>query len=484
MVTHGLASPAAARDAERAPLPVAPGPLQPIPVAPYFVDAVRRELSAVIGIDAVLRGGLRVRTTLDPRMQAAAEAAVEVGLRDVDRRARVWSDRDHVSPAIMGAHLAALAQERGHTAPPSGRVVRAIVTRAREQAYEVDAGTDRGLLAYDDLVGRYAASDAEARGLLRRGDVVPVSFQSGPREDDELRSVTLELGPQAALVALDPATGAIRSLVGGDDFATHPFNRVVQARRQPGSTFKTFVYAAAIEKGVLEPDAELENVERRYRNGRGGWWRPRNIDGAAIGGTVTAREALARSINGIAVEVLRLTGVEAVRDLARRVGIASPLGRDLTLALGSSDVTLLELTGAYGVFAAGGLRAEPRLVEAVLDPAGRNVWPEPLPAQRAVSPEVAEQVGSMLREVVTSGRAAAVPGVDVVGKTGTSDAARDSWFVGWAPGLAVGVWVGHDDARPLRDGGGGRVAAPIWQRFVASALGRPSAVAEEAAAPE
>jgi penicillin-binding protein 1A len=186
------------------------------------------------------------------------------------------------------------------------------------------------------------------------------------------------------------------------------------------------------------------------------------------------------------VEVLRLTGVEAVRDLARRVGIASPLGRDLTLALGSSDVTLLELTGAYGVFAAGGLRAEPRLVEAVLDPAGRNVWPEPLPAQRAVSPEVAEQVGSMLREVVTSGtgRAAAVPGVDVVGKTGTSDAARDSWFVGWAPGLAVGVWVGHDDARPLRDGGGGRVAAPIWQRFVASALGRPSAVAEEAAAPE
>ena len=481
MVGLGLVEPDAARDAAASALPERSPRPELLGVAPYFAESVRRELVARVGVDAVLHGGLRVRTTLDPRLQDATEAAIAAGVMAADERGEVWSAVKRGGAGTARRLARRWAKKHGARRPASGQLVRGVVSAVhkRDGAYAIDTGVEKGSLAFADLVPRYAPTVARAASLLRRNDVVPVSFrEDAPSDPGAARSPTLslELGPQAAAVVLDPATGAVRALVGGTDFAGHPFNRALQAHRQAGSTFKTFVYASALEKGVVTSDTEIDATPHSYRNGRGGVWRPRN-HGVGDDEMVTLRRALAESMNGIAVEVLRLVGVDAVRELAARLGIRSPLGRDLTLALGSSEVTLFELTAAYGTFAGDGVRAEPRWIDSVLDAEGRNIWPDPPPPARVLEARVSREIVGMLREVVVAGtgKAATVEGVEVAGKTGTSDDARDSWFVGFAPGLCVGVWVGFDDGRPLGQGGGGTVAAPIFRDLVSTALGRPVA---------
>jgi penicillin-binding protein 1A len=259
---------------------------------------------------------------------------------------------------------------------------------------------------------------------------------------------------QGAVVVIDPGTGAVRALVGGRSHRDSAFNRATLAHRQPGSAFKPFVWLAALERGAAPDDPVVDSPVRV------GDWSPRNYDGKYMGET-TVEEALAHSINTVAVRLLlRAGGPKSAIEAARRLGIASPLPNDASIALGTGEVTLLELTAAYAPFFNGGRRVAPFGLER-----GRAA-----PIQ-AVEPAVAQDMARMLGAVVArgSGKAAAVPGLAVAGKTGTTQDFRDAWFVGLAGDLVIGVWLGNDDNRPMKAVMGGGLPARLF-REVATAV--------------
>src|SRR5258706_4245444 len=275
---------------------------------------------------------------------------------------------------------------------------------------------------------------------------------------------------EGALLAIEPATGMVRALVGGYDFYSSQFNRALQAKRQPGSAFKPIVYSAALEAGYSELSV-VQDAPLSFRMAAGKLWRPQNYDNKIVG-PVTLRSALAHSLNSVAVRLVQRVGVERIVRQARKLGIESPLEKNLALGLGTASVTLLEMVPAYGVFAGGGLLAEPLFILKVTDRNG-NVLEENEPeVEPVLAPEVAYVMTDMLKNVVQSGtaRAAAKLGKNVAGKTGTTSDFRDGWFIGYTPEIAAGVWVGYDDHRPLGDKEtGANTALPIWLSFMSRA---------------
>ncbi len=273
---------------------------------------------------------------------------------------------------------------------------------------------------------------------------------------------------EAALVALDPSSGALRAVAGGRRFLPGGYNRALDARRQPGSAFKPFVYAAAIEAGYTTASA-VDDEPVEVRSG-GTVWRPANASGEYLG-RVTLRHALARSANAATVRVSQDVGPRRVVETARRLGIRSPLEPVPAVALGSFEVTPLELAGAYAPFANGGQAVSPHYVERIEDADGRVLWQaEPEAPRQVLDPRDAYLVHSMLESAIEEGtgwvvRARGVS-VPMAGKTGTTNDNVDAWFVGYTPTLVAAVWVGHDERRPLGSrGSGSALAAPIWAEF-------------------
>jgi len=275
---------------------------------------------------------------------------------------------------------------------------------------------------------------------------------------------------QASLVALDPATSHIRAMVGGRDFSKSQFNRAWQALRQPGSAFKPIVYAAAIERGFSAADM-LSDTPMSIRVDAKKTWTPENFT-RTYQGDVTLRKALTQSLNIPTVRLMSKIGIEETIRYARTLGIKSPLKAVLPLALGSSDVTLLELTSAYSVFANSGIRLEPVAILLITDSSGRVLYTsDSLPVQ-AMMPETAYIVTNLLRGVIERGTGwkARELGRPVAGKTGTTNDYRDAWFIGYTPSLVAGVWVGFDDQRSLGPKAtGSRAALPIWLAFMKQA---------------
>jgi penicillin-binding protein 1A len=312
--------------------------------------------------------------------------------------------------------------------------------------------------------------------LLRQGLVVTTTLD--PRLQAEalrtIREGTAAIGkrlpgndtPQGALVALEAKTGRVRALVGGTDFGESPFNRAVQANRQPGSVFKPLVYATAFAGGI-SPDEMIDDAPFAIRNPDGSAWSPKNYDNT-YGGPTSLREGLIHSRNIVAIKLLQKIGVKPVIRLAGRAGITSPLRPELTLALGASPVSLLEMTGAYTVFANQGRFATPVCITRVTDRGGKELpWPAPGGSQ-VIDTASAQQVSSLLAEVISRGtgkKAQGIPGS--AGKTGTTDNNRDGWFIGYTADTIAGVWVGFDRGRSLGSGEtGGQTAAPIWLDFM------------------
>lgn len=447
--------------------------------APWVVAAVRREIEGLIAsgrLDeaAWARGGLRVEVAIDAIAQAAAERAVADGLRAIDDRLGVHRPMRHL------ADDAAIATERDRLRasqalpPPAGQALHGIVLgqvgAAQDEApgYRVALGVREGLLAHAD-VARYLRPDRAAEALFRRGDVIRVGMAG--EVDGTLRLVP-ELGPQAALVALEPGTGLIRALIGGDDARLHPFHRALDASRQPGSTFKTFVYGAALDAGTHTPETTRRDERHAWPTG-GRPWTPRNFTGSWDGRPHTLRDALARSINSIAVEVASEVGPGKVAAFARQLGIESPLRADLPLALGASSVRPVELAEAYATIAAEGVRARPILVTRVLDRDGGELLRASPQPQRAIRVNTARSLGDMLGDVARRGSArGAKVGHPFAGKTGTTNGGRDAWFVGYTAQLCAAVWVGYDDRTPMAKASGATDALPIWAAFVRGALDR------------
>ena len=353
------------------------------------------------------------------------------------------------------------------------------VRRELEPKYGQAMLAKGGLKIYTtlDLEMQRAATDVIRRGL--------VEIEKG--QDSRRKTTESEQGSlQGALVALDPKTGQILGMVGGRDYARSSFNRAIQARRQPGSAFKPFVYAAAFERGFT-PASVTDDDPISYaipQNGRMVEWKPENFD-HQFRGPVTLRRALEESINVPTVRLIEAVGIEPVISLAHRMGITSDLRREYALALGVSEVNLLELTSAYGVLANEGIRVPPSGVRGVITSKGDILETHGVAGERVLPEEVAFLVTNVLEGAVERGTAkrARVPGRIVSAKTGTSQDAADLWLLGYTPRLVTGLWIGYDQPQSLGSHeSAGRLVAPIWADFMRQAL--PQVPPETAPIPE
>jgi penicillin-binding protein 1A len=464
--------------------------------APWLAEMVREEMVRRYG-PAAYTSGYQVVTTLEPGRQAAANVALRGALLDYSRRHGYHGpegqvELDGMEPAEWPGLL------RGY--PERGGLVAGLVLATEGKTASVLVrGGDTVDIGWDDLswarpyvsANRKGAEPETAADILAPGDIIRLA-----PKDEGGWSLAQVPRVQGALVSLRPADGAIEALVGGFDFGDSKFNRVTQAMRQPGSSFKPIVYSAALESGftpasivndapVVFDDEALEAT-----------WRPENYSGKFYGPT-RLREALYRSRNLVSIRVLRTIGAPYAASYAGRFGFTDgQLPRDLTLALGSASATPLQMAGAYAVFASGGYRVKPYFMLRIQDAAGNViesarpvvVCPEcpatledlagqqrPLPlAETVITPQNAWLMDSMMRDVIQRGtgqRARALGRSDLAGKTGTTNDQMDAWFCGYNPSQVAVSWVGFDKLEPLGRGEtGGRAALPMWMAYMGEAL--------------
>ena len=493
MVDEGYLAPEAAAAAEQEP--VCPSGDRPhvthrINKAPYFVEHVRQHLEDRYGPTALYRGGFAVHTTLDLRLQQAAQRAIRDGLLTVDKRVRrgTWkrSSRSVALTSDTTRNTALIeAITLTHGASPTvhdGDLLAGVVLEAQADSATVAIRKSRGVIEPQgvewvrSLVGEPGRFGGDLRQLLQRGDVVRVRVtQADP--DGLAHGLALEQDPevQGALLALEASNNHVLAMTGGYDFASSQFNRALRAVRQPGSAFKPVIYAAAIEAGMT-PVSQVSDDPIVRKIPGAATWRPENYDEKFLG-PVSLRLALAKSRNLATIDTLEKIGVDAVCAYARQLGVRRELPCVLSLALGAAEMTLLDVTTLYGVFANQGIRAEPVFITKIVDRYGTVKEERMLSAQRVMSPEVAYTVTSMLESVVQHGTGRRVRALErpAAGKTGTTNDFRDAWFVGYTPEIVAGVWAGFDSRASLgKRESGGRVAAPIWLAFMQEALqGQP-----------
>ena len=447
--------------------------------APYFVEYIRQLLVAKYGESMVYKGGLKVMTTLNMEMQKAAEAAFAYGLRELDKR-QGW--RGPLRTVDLTAPTPPIVAATTDQVLKVGDYREGVITKVAKDQYLVQIGTTQAQLAFDDmawakrrLTGPDTAKDVvvnpNLKQVLKPGDVIEVMVK---QLDRGIVHVQLEQTPlvEGGLIALEPGRGAIRAMVGGYDFSRSEYNRAVQAHRQPGSAFKPIIYATAVSQGMSPASVILDAPVVYEQEQDEKTWKPENY-GRKIHGMVSLRDALAHSHNLATVRLLDKVGVKNVIDFAKTVGITSPLAADLSLGLGSSSVGLMELTSAYSVLLNQGSRAEPYAILFVKDNAGTVLEQAEPQALQVISKETAYLVTNMMEDVIQkgTGQAAKMIGRPIAGKTGTTDEFINAWFIGGAPNLVTGIYVGFDDRRSLGETeSGAHAALPIWINFMQKAL--------------
>jgi penicillin-binding protein 1A len=417
----------------------------------YFGKSVS-ELS--VRESALLAGLPRAPSTYSPFEHGdLAKRRREVVLR---RMAEFGALNDADAKRLARSDLGLIPPERRRT---SGQYFLEYVQQILEAKYGADMVFKGGLNVYTTLnpTMQLAAEQALREGL-RALEGRTVKGKPGEH-------------PEGALISIEPQTGYVRAMVGGYDFFRSEFNRAVQARRQPGSAFKPFIYIAALEAG-LTPASRVEDAPVAYPVSNGQVWKPENYD-RKFRGFTTLQQAIEESVNVVTVRLQERVGLNHTIQVARRFGIASPLDVNLSLALGTSDLTLIELTSAYGTLANQGQWLAPTAIRYVTDAQGRLLEEHLAEPRQAVPPEVAYVATHMLRGVVErgTGQAAKALGRPVAAKTGTTNDYSNAWFIGYTPRLATGVWVGYDRPRSLgKDETGSRVAVPIWTTFMGRVL--------------
>ncbi len=470
--------------------------------APYFTEHVRRYLLKKYGKDLLYREGLKVYTTLNLKMQTLAKEALNKGLAELDKREGYRGPGKHLS-AEEAITFRTKAIEEFLSAPlESGAVVQGLVAKVDDEKKEVtiQLGEETARLPLTEMkwarkpnkeIPYYAARVRKPSHVLSPGDVVlvrilrkyagtlpdPKTGKGEPepgRPEDFSWDVSLEQVPvvQGALVCMAAETGEVNAMVGGRDFGASQFNRAIQARRQPGSAFKPLIYAAALDKGMTPATIIMDAPYVSERNPEGEAWKPRNYKEKFYGPTLL-RTGLAKSRNVITVKILKKIGIDYAIEYARNMGIVSELTSDLSLALGSSGVSLMEITRAYTVFANGGMLVKPIFVKRVVDRNGHVIEENQTETDQVISKETAFVMTDLLRAVITEGTGWRIRALKrpAAGKTGTTNDLRDAWFLGYTPGLVTGVWVGYDDPREMGDGEtGSRAASPIWLDFMSGVL--------------
>jgi len=462
MVEEGFITEERAREAAVSPLVVVGRPIPDRSLAPYFAEEIRKQLEQKYGAVDLYQAGLRVQTTLDAELQEAANAAIDKGLRVVDKRRGVYRKPSR-NVVAEGHTVEQFTLDRWTQPILQGDIVPAVVAVAGENARvrigENEVDLPRAAFAW--------TRKTKASDLFKVGDLIDVEVRSlqGTRPTE----VFLEQTPviEGALVAIDNRTGQIRAMVGGYSFARSKFNRALQAKRQVGSLFKPMVYTAAIDRGFTPVSVFIDEPVSFPAGPNQPPYSPLNYD-RKFEGPVTLRRALEQSRNVPAVKAMQEVGPRQVVLYAKRFGLdeAPPY---LSLALGASESTLLQMTSAYSAFANRGVRMAPYSVVSITDREG-NVLEENRPEpHEAIRADTAFVMTTLLRGVVQRGTAQAAASLDwpLAGKTGTMDEYTDAWFIGFDPNITVGVWIGYDEKKSLGSGETGASAAlPIWINFM------------------
>src|SRR5471030_186552 len=480
----------------------------------YFAEEVRRDIFERYGEKKLYEGGLSVRTTLDPKLQVMARKTMAAGLVNYDEN-QGW--RGAISKIdISGDWGVKLADVRSLSDISPWRL--AVVLETSEQSARIGFQPGRelgGAVLKDRQTGnvtlegvRWAKPAAgPARGktptavsqVLSPGDVIyadPLFSKEGTPVEGQFR---LRQYPEVsgAMVVMDPWTGRVMAMVGGFSFDQSQFNRATQAYRQPGSSFKPIVYSSALDNGYT-PSTVVIDAPIEIDMGQGaGVWRPENFSVGKYQGPTTLRNALRLSLNTVTVRLAQDIGMPLISEYAKRFGVYDELPNYLSYALGAGETTVMRMVTAYSMFANGGRRVKPTLIDRIQDryghtifkhdarecrgcdvPAGWKNQPEPQLVDRreqVLDPMTAYQITSMMEGVVQGGTAIAVKevGKPIAGKTGTTNEAKDAWFVGFSPDIVVGIYLGYDKPRPLGKGNaatGGHLAAPIARDFLKLAL--------------
>lgn len=471
----------------------------------YFTEEVRREIMSRYGENALYEGGLSVRTTLDPQLQVMARKAMHNGLMKFDT---LRGYRGPVKQIEMGSdwgvplgevpalgdvpewRLAVVldANKSGLTVGlQPGRQVSGALAADRDQA---TVSVDSMKWALRHMVDGKLVKAKSPAEVLKPGDVIYV--QQGDDKEYRLRQVP---GISGGMVAMDPHTGRVLAMVGGFSFAESEFNRATQAMRQPGSSFKPIVYAAALDNGYTPASVVMDGPITIESGGE--MWTPKNYDGGAAGPS-TLRNGIERSRNLMTVRLANDMGMKTVAEYAERFGVYDKMQPFIALSLGSGETTVMRMVSAYSVMANGGRQIKPSMIDRIQDRFGKTVFrhdertceacsaaqwvdqPEPDlvdNAEQVLDPMTAYQITSMMEGVVLRGTATTLLELKrpIAGKTGTTNDEKDAWFIGYTPNLVVGLYLGYDQPQQLGKGvTGGGLAAPIFKQFMAEAMnGKP-----------
>ncbi len=454
--------------------------------AHYYVDEVYRVFLDKWKDYDLENDGLRIETALDLNATSEARAALQDGLKKIDKR-RGW--RGPV--AGMAASRDEFIKKYAYWIRKElkqGEIYPAFVTQVQRDKgiVKIDLGYFQAQLdvAKSEWAKRFRDKEDKVSGLrpqdvLKPGDVIEVSVSRVEVKDPKTKAVqeqevlSLDQTPEieGALVLLDPNSGKVKATVGGYSYEKSVFNRVTQSYRQPGSAFKPIVYLTAVDAFEYTPSTIVHDEPRTYRAGDQ-YWSPGNFD-EKYQGPITLRTALEKSRNLVSAEIVSKVGVEPVIRTAKKVGIESPIGKHLSISLGSSEVTLLELARAYGVFAAKGLLFNSIFITKITDRAGKVIYDYEADrlnsAHQAVPDTSAFIMANMMRGVIDRGTATVVKpiGRPAAGKTGTSNDCMDAWFIGYTPEWVSGIWIGFDQKKEIgKKETGGKIAAPIWLAFM------------------
>jgi penicillin-binding protein 1A len=469
----------------------------------YFTEEVRRELIARYGKDALYEGGLSVRTTLDPELQLIARKSLQNGLQKYDQLRGYRGPKDTID--ISGDWGKPLSEVEGLEDVPEWRL--AVVLESSDTGLSIglqpkrtvsgalDEARETGSVSEEDMswAMRHVVDGKRVKAkspadVLKPGDVIYVEKKQGEDGAYQIRQVP-EVG--GGMVAMDPHTGRVLAMVGGFSYAASEFNRATQAMRQPGSSFKPIVYAAALDNGYTPASVVLDApITVQIGNST---WTPKNYDGKSVG-PATLRSGIERSRNLMTVRLANDMGMKLVAEYAERFGVYDKMSPYIAMSLGSGETTVMRMVSAYAVMANGGMQIHPSLIDRIQDRYGKTVYkhdergcegcvaeswknqaePELIDnAEQVLDPMTAYQITSMMEGVVTRGTAVTVSELHrpIAGKTGTTNDEKDAWFIGYTPNLVVGLYIGYDTPKGLGHGStGGGLAAPVFKEFMKQAL--------------
>jgi penicillin-binding protein 1A len=469
MVAEGFITSAQADEAIAQPIVTHGEPNRPPSIAPYFLETLRIHLEDEYGSKALYESGLTVRTGLDPDLQRAANAALDSGLRTIDKRHGYRKPTRNI--VAEGGSIETFRHRRWLRDILPGDIVPAVVMNVDDT--DILVRVDE----YTGTIGRagYAWTRGRARDLAAPGDLVELRVEA-MNEEHMTFTATLDQQPsvEGAVLAIENRTGQVLAMIGGESFERSQFNRATQALRQVGSLFKPFVFTAAIDRGYTAQSL-LDDSPASFEVGPGQpLYQPRNYD-HEYHGMVTIREALEGSRNVPTIRLMAALGPRQVVNYARQLGITAPLPEFLSVAIGSAEASLMEMTSAYSAYPNQGVRMEPLIVLEVLDRDGNTLEQHRSQPHQAIRADTAYIITNLLTGVVQNGTAASARALDwpLGGKTGTTDDYTDAWFVGFDPDITVGVWIGFDQKRSMGAAQTGTGAAlPVWRDIMRSWIER------------